>query len=53
MLTARAAGQDHIDQATLDRIRNLYRGTTTAGITDNTTRARTRRPRRGSASTKP
>jgi len=38
MLTARAAGQDHIDQATLDRIRNLYRGT---------------RPQRGSPTTPP
>jgi len=29
----------HRPGTTLDRIRNLYRGTTTAGITDNTTRA--------------
>jgi len=36
---ARAADQDHIDQTTLDRIRNLYRGATQLGIQTNTTRA--------------
>ncbi len=37
--TARASGHDSIDEATLARIRNHYRGAAAAGITDNTTRA--------------
>jgi len=42
---ARAAGHDHLDEVTVKKIRNLYRGATTAGITTiNTTRAGPRRP---------
>lgn len=38
-ITARAAGQDTIDDVVLARIRNHYRGASAAGITDNATRA--------------
>ncbi len=37
--TARAAGHDSIDQTTLDRIRNHYRGATQLGIQTNAARA--------------
>jgi len=41
---ARAASHDHLDEVTVKKIRNLYRGATAAGITTNTTRAGPRRP---------